>query len=316
MKKNNTRVKTPTIYQMEATECGAASLAMVFGYYGKFLPLEQMRIETGVSRDGCNAKNILRAARKFGLEAKGYRKSLEGLLECKGPCIIHWNFNHFVVWEGVQGKYAYINDPAMGRRKLTIEEVDDCYTGVTLMFSVTEKFEKTKQKRDRENCVVSYLLLKKALKQFGIESFEILVGENGKPFLKDTNDVFFNISHTASGVAVVADESLVGIDIQDVLDVREKVIERCFSESEKEIVFSSDCPEKEFTRLWTLKESAVKYNGETVAQLKNYCFENNEKSFIKYGRNFTTFERKNLFISVCGTGDFSEIIEIKTEELL
>ena len=145
--KKRTRVKTPTIYQMEATECGAASLAMVFGYYGKFLPLEQMRIETGVSRDGCNAKNILRAARKFGLEAKGYRKSLEGLLECKGPCIIHWNFNHFVVWEGVQGKYAYINDPAMGRRKLTIEEVDDCYTGVTLMFSVTEKFEKTKRKR-------------------------------------------------------------------------------------------------------------------------------------------------------------------------
>lgn len=179
-----------------------------------------------------------------------------------------------------------------------------------------EKFEKTKQKRDRENCVVSYLLLKKALKQFGIESFEILVGENGKPFLKDTNDVFFNISHTASGVAVVADESLVGIDIQDVLDVREKVIERCFSESEKEIIFSSDCPEKEFTRLWTLKESAVKYNGETVAQLKNYCFENNEKSFIKYGRNFTTFERKNLLISVCGNRVFSEIIEVKTEELL
>ena len=145
--KKNTRVKTPTIYQMEATECGAASLAMVFGYYGKFLPLEQMRIETGVSRDGCNAKNILRAARKFGLEAKGYRKSLEGLLECPGPCIIHWNFNHFVVWEGVQGKYAYINDPAMGRRKLTIEEVDDCYTGVTLMFEVTDKFEKTKRKR-------------------------------------------------------------------------------------------------------------------------------------------------------------------------
>lgn len=145
--KKSKRVKTPTIYQMEATECGAASLSMVFGYYGKFLPLEQMRIETGVSRDGCNAKNILRAARKFGLEAKGYKKSLESLLECPGPCIIHWNFNHFVVWEGVKGKYAYINDPAMGRRKLTIEEVDDCYTGITLVFSVTDQFEKSKRKR-------------------------------------------------------------------------------------------------------------------------------------------------------------------------
>ena len=147
MKKNNTRVKTPTIYQMEATECGAASLTMVFGYYGKFLPLEQMRIETGVSRDGCNAKNILRAARKFGMEAKGYKKSLEGLLEMEAPCIIHWNFNHFVVWEGVQGKYAYINDPAMGRRKLTMEELDDCYTGVVLAFQPTERFEKSKKKK-------------------------------------------------------------------------------------------------------------------------------------------------------------------------
>ena len=139
--------KTPTVYQMEATECGAASLSMILGYYGKHIALEQMRIETGVSRDGCNARNILRAARKFGLEAKGYRKSLEGLLECKPPCIIHWNFNHFVVWEGVKGKYAYINDPGMGRRKLTIEEVDDCFTGVVLAFEKTEQFQKQKKEK-------------------------------------------------------------------------------------------------------------------------------------------------------------------------
>jgi NHLM bacteriocin system ABC transporter peptidase/ATP-binding protein len=139
--------KTPTVYQMEATECGAASLSMIMGYYGRHMALEQMRIETGVSRDGCNAKNILKAARKFGLEAKGYRKSLENLLECKPPCIIHWNFNHFVVWEGVKGKYAYINDPAMGRRKLTIEEIDDCFTGIVLEFKLTENFEKAKQKK-------------------------------------------------------------------------------------------------------------------------------------------------------------------------
>ena len=102
-----------------------------------------------------------------------------------------------------------------------------------------EKYEKTKQKRDKENCVVSYLLLKKALKDFGIKDFRIEIGENGKPFLKDNDTVFFNISHTASGVAVIADKKPVGIDIQDILDVKEKVIERCFSEDEKEIIFSS-----------------------------------------------------------------------------
>lgn len=139
--------KTPTIYQMEATECGAASLSMIMGYYGRHMALEQMRIETGVSRDGCNAKNILRAARKFGFEAKGYRKGLEELLGMKPPCIIHWNFNHFVVWEGMKGKYAYINDPAMGRRRLTREELDDCFTGVVLTFSKTGDFVKTKKQK-------------------------------------------------------------------------------------------------------------------------------------------------------------------------
>ncbi len=138
--------KTPTVFQMEATECGAASLAMIFGYYGKPLPLEQMRIETGVSRDGCNAKYILRAARKYGFEAKGYSKSVEGLLKVQPPCIIHWNFNHFVVWEGIKGDYAYINDPAIGRRKLTMQDIDECFTGIVLTFQPTEEFKREKQK--------------------------------------------------------------------------------------------------------------------------------------------------------------------------
>ncbi len=139
-------VKTPTVYQMEATECGAASLSMIFGYYGKYLPLEQMREETGVSRDGCNAKNILKAARKYGLECKGYRREPEALRDIQLPCIIHWNFNHFVVFEGFKGKYAYINDPAMGRRRLTLEELDECFTGVVLVFNKTDKFVKEKRK--------------------------------------------------------------------------------------------------------------------------------------------------------------------------
>lgn len=141
-----TYTKTPTIYQMEATECGAASLSMVFAYFGKNLPLEQMRIETGVSRDGCNAGNIMRAAKKYGFECHGYRKELEGLKQLTPPCIIHWNFNHFVVFEGFKGKYAYINDPAIGRRKLTIEELDDSFTGIVLTFKPTESFVKEKKK--------------------------------------------------------------------------------------------------------------------------------------------------------------------------
>ncbi len=139
--------KTPTIYQMEATECGAASLSMIFSYFGKHLPLEQMRIETGVSRDGCNAGNIMRCAKKYGLDCHGYRKEPAALRELQPPCIIHWNFNHFVVFEGFKGKYAYINDPAMGRRKLTMEELDDAFTGVVLTFAKTDKFVKEKKQK-------------------------------------------------------------------------------------------------------------------------------------------------------------------------
>lgn len=131
---------------MEATECGAASLAMIFAYYGKFVPLEQMRIETGVSRDGCNAANIYKAATKYGLECKAYRKEPEALKTMQMPCLIHWNFNHFVVLEGFKGKNVYINDPAVGRRKLTKEEFDDSFTGVVLTFKKTERFIPEKKK--------------------------------------------------------------------------------------------------------------------------------------------------------------------------
>lgn len=138
-------VKTPTIFQMEATECGAASLSMIFAYFGQYVPLEQMRIETGVSRDGCNAGNIMRAAKRYGLECHGYRKEPADLRSIQLPCIIHWNFNHFVVFEGFKGKYAYINDPAVGRRKLTEEEFDECFTGIVMTFARTEQFEKKKK---------------------------------------------------------------------------------------------------------------------------------------------------------------------------
>ena len=137
------RVRTPTVYQMEATECGAASLAMILAYWGCYIPLEQMRIDVGVSRDGCNARNIMRGSRKYGLEPRGFRKEPESLKKLDMPCIIHWNFNHFVVLEGFKGKYAYINDPAVGKRKLTMQELDMCFTGIVLTFSKTLAFQKT-----------------------------------------------------------------------------------------------------------------------------------------------------------------------------
>lgn len=158
-----TYVKTPTVYQMEATECGAASLSMIFNYFGKFIPLEQMRIETGVSRDGCNAANIMRCAKKYGLECHGYRREPEALRSIDLPCIIHWNFNHFVVFEGFKGKYAYLNDPAVGRRRLTLEELDDGFTGIVLTFKLTESFQKEKKKR------TSFAFIKARLKgQYGV----------------------------------------------------------------------------------------------------------------------------------------------------
>ncbi|MBP0972557.1 MAG: NHLP family bacteriocin export ABC transporter peptidase/permease/ATPase subunit [Oscillospiraceae bacterium] len=127
-------VKVPVIMQLEALECGAASLAMVMAYYGKWVPLEQVRADCGVSRDGSNAKSIYKAAESYGFEVKAYRRTPESIRE-KGqfPCIIHWNFNHFVVLNGFKGKYACINDPARGFVKVSPEEFDKAFTGVTII---------------------------------------------------------------------------------------------------------------------------------------------------------------------------------------
>src|SRR5690554_439737 len=106
--------KVPVVMQMETLECGAASLGMVLAYYGKWLPLEQLRADCGVSRDGCNARNLLIAARAHGLRAEGYRMEPEDLRDITFPAIIHWDFNHFVVLNGFKKKKAVINDPGRG----------------------------------------------------------------------------------------------------------------------------------------------------------------------------------------------------------
>ena len=134
--------RVPVVMQMEALECGAACLAMILAYYGKWVPLEQVRLDCGVSRDGSNARNMLRAARSYGLAAKGYKFEPEDLKKSgKFPCIIHWNFNHFVVLNGFRGNKAVLNDPARGTYAVSMKDFDDAFTGICLFFEPGEDFK-------------------------------------------------------------------------------------------------------------------------------------------------------------------------------
>ncbi len=143
------RCHTPTILQMEVVECGAAALGIILAYYGRIVPLTELRQVCGVSRDGVNAFNLVKAAKTYGLSTKGYKKDLTALWHLKLPCIVFWNFNHFLVVEGLSKERVYLNDPATGRRSVSWKEFSDSYTGVVLVLEPGSGFQTGGRKPSR-----------------------------------------------------------------------------------------------------------------------------------------------------------------------
>lgn len=134
--------KVPVVMQLEALECGAASLCMILAYFGKWIPLEELRKECGVSRDGSNLRNIYLVAKKYKLKTKAFQCPATALRDnATFPCIAFWNYNHFIVVDGFKGNKVYINDPAGGEYSMTFEEFSKSYSGVCMLFEPEDDFE-------------------------------------------------------------------------------------------------------------------------------------------------------------------------------
>ena len=128
------RITTPILLQMHASECGAACLGSILAYFGRWVPLTELREKCEVSRDGSSAASILRAARHYGLECSGLSLRAAQLQKLQLPLILFWQFSHFVVLEGSDSANFYLNDPATGRRRLSAEEFNRGYSGIALRF--------------------------------------------------------------------------------------------------------------------------------------------------------------------------------------
>ncbi|HSR98483.1 MAG TPA: peptidase domain-containing ABC transporter [Kofleriaceae bacterium] len=142
--------KVPFVQQLEITDCGAACLAMVLGHLGRDVNLDEVREAAGGSaRDGVDAAAIVRAAEWYGLRCRGLALDIEHLHYLPPGSILHWEFNHFVVFERVTKKGVEIVDPGMGPRVVPHAKFGASFTGVALVFETSDEFEPKRRGRGR-----------------------------------------------------------------------------------------------------------------------------------------------------------------------
>ncbi len=173
-----------------------------------------------------------------------------------------------------------------------------------------EKYHRLRFEKDKKNCVGTYLLLLKALKEYGVEKFVLGYTETGKPYIKD-NPVYFSFSHSKNGFVCVVSQKEIGADIQETVTPRETTLKKICTEKEKSLAAEDDVA---FTRLWTLKESIIKRNGATIADYGKYEFATGEKDFYAYGNHFVSLTEEDFVITVCGEFEKAEFIKVKPTE--